>query len=81
MTLKICKIKHKTKLKITCSNLRGLNSGPKLPFKMQHLLRNLNSDIRIVVDSHTDEQTLKALKKEYKLEMAQFNIDGNLVKK
>ena len=47
---------------------------------MQHLLRNLTSDIRIVVDSHTDEQTLKALKKEYKLEMAQFNIDGNLVK-
>ena len=47
---------------------------------MQHLLRNLNSDIRIVVNSHTDEQTLKALKKDYKLEMAQFNIDGNWLK-
>ena len=73
-------MKHKSKLKLTCSNLRGLNTGPKLPFKMQHLLRNLTSDIRIVVNSHTDEQTLKALKREYKTEMAQFNIDGNIIK-
>ena len=69
-----------TKLKITCSNLRGLNTGPKLAFKMQHLLRNLNSDIQIVVNSHCDDHTLNILKKEYKLELAQFNIDGNLVK-
>ena len=52
-----------SKLKISCSNLRGLNSGPKLSFKIQHLLKNLNTDVRIVVDSHCDEQTLQALKK------------------
>ena len=57
-----------------------MNTGPKLSFKMQHIWKNLNLDVRIVVDSHTDEQTLQALKKEYKLELAQFNIDGNLVK-
>ena len=33
-----------------------------------------------MVDSYCDDHTLKALKKEYKLELAQFNIDGNLVK-
>ena len=70
----------KSKLKITCSNLRGLNIGPKLSYKIQHLLKNLNLDVRIVVDSHCDDQTLKALKKEYNLELAQFNIYGNLVK-
>ena len=43
------KMSKKSKLKITCSNLRGLNTGPKLAFKMQHLLKNLNSDVRIVV--------------------------------
>ena len=70
----------KSKLTITCSNIRGLNKGPNLSYKIQHLLKNLNADVRIVVDSHCDNQTLQALKKEYKLEIAQFNIDGNLVK-
>ena len=36
--------------------------------------------MRVVVDSHCDDLTLQALKKEYKLEMAQFNVEGNLVK-
>ena len=70
----------KSKLKITCSNLRGLNTGPKLALKMQHLLKNLNCDVQIVVESHYNNHTLNSLKKEYKLELAQFNIDGNLVK-
>ena len=69
-----------TKLKITCWNLRGLNTGPKLPLKMQHLLRNLNLYIHIVVESYSDDHTLNILKKYYKLELAQFNIDGNLIK-
>ena len=58
----------------------GFNAGPKLPLKMQHLLRNLNLDICIVVDSHCDDHTLNSLKKDYKLELAQFNIDVNLIK-
>ena len=69
-----------TKLKITCSNLQGSNTGPKLALKMKHSLRNLNSDICIVVNSHCDDHTLNILKKDYKLELAQFNIDGILVK-
>ena len=47
---------------------------------MQHILSNLGSDIHIVVDSHDDDHTLDILKKDYKLELAQFNIDGNLIK-
>ena len=71
---------NKSTLKITCSNLRGLNAVQKLPFKMEHLLKNLNWDIRVVVDSHCDDHTLDMLKKDYKLELAQFKIDGNLIK-
>ena len=44
------------------------------------MLKNLTTDVRIVVNSHCDDLTLQSLKKEYKLELAQFNIDGNLVK-
>ena len=68
-----------SKLKISCSNLRGLNTGPKLSYKIQHLLKNLNSDMRIVVDSLCDDHTLQDLRKEYKLQLPQFNIEDNLV--
>ena len=69
-----------TKLKITCSNLWGLNIGLNLHIKIQHLIRNLNMNIHIVVDSHCDNHTLNILKKDYKLELAQFNIGGNFFK-
>ena len=70
--------KYKTKNHLLKS--KGFKCQSKITFKMQHLLRNLSSDIRVVVDSHCDDHTLDRLKKDYKLEPAQFNIDGNLVK-
>ena len=71
---------NKSTLKITLSNLRVLNAGPKLPFKMQHILKNLSSHIQVVIDSNCDDQTLNILRKDYKLEVSQFNIGGSLTK-
>ena len=70
----------KKSIKISCSNLWGLNSGPKVHFKMMHILSNLDSDIKIVIDSHCDDHTLNLLRKDYKLQMSQYDFNGNLTK-
>ena len=57
--------------------LSGLNPGPKLKFKIQHLLINLDSDIKIIIDAHSNENTINILRKDYKMQMAQYDIDGN----
>ena len=67
-------------LKMSCSNVRGLNKSPKLGSKMAHIMTHLDSDIKIVVDAHMDEKTLGYLKKEYKLELAKYEIISNYSK-
>ena len=67
----------KQTVRISCTNIRGLNSLDKLNIKMNHILKNLKSDIKIIVDSHADNTTIDMLMKEFKREMSQFNIIGN----
>ena len=70
----------KSSIKISCSNVRGLNKSPKLGSKMTHILSHLDTDVKVIVDTHTDEHTLSNLRKEYKIEMAKYNIIGNFSK-
>ena len=44
---------------------------------MNHLIKHLNSEIKIIVDSHADSITIDSLKKYYKIEMSQYHIFGN----
>ena len=70
----------KRSLRISCSNVRGLNKSPKLGSKMTHILNHLDTDIKVIIDSHTDKYTLNKLRKEYKIEMAKYSIIGNFSK-
>ena len=47
---------------------------------MAHILTHLDTDIKVIVDSHMDEHTLGQLRKDYKIEMAKYNIIGNFSK-
>ena len=47
---------------------------------MTHILSHLDTDIKVVVDTHADKHTLGQLRKEYKIEMAKYNIIGNFSK-
>ena len=47
---------------------------------MTHILKHLDTDVKEIVDSHTDEFTLGKLRKEYKIGMAKYNIIGNFSK-
>ena len=60
--LKPYKIGTKVKLKISCSNIRGLNNNAKTQIKMQHINQHLDSTIKIVVDAHADN-TIDQLRK------------------
>ena len=40
-------------------------------------MKHLNSDIKIIVDAHADQTTIKLLNIDYRQEMAQYNIIGN----
>ena len=62
------------------TNIRCLNSGPILKYKMKDLLSNLDSDIKIVIHSHTDENTINLFRKDYKLQISQYDIEGNFAK-
>ena len=64
-------------VRISCSNLRGLNSKNKLDVKINHLMVHLKSDIKIIVDAHADQDTIKVLNVKYRQEMAQYNVIGN----
>ena len=68
------------KLTISCSNLRGLNKNPKLNLKMQHLNKHLESIIKVVIDDHADNNTIKQLRMKYKIELSQYEINGNFSK-
>ena len=43
-------------------------------------MSHLDIDIKVIIDSHTDEYTLNNLRKEYKIEMAKYSIIGNFSK-
>ena len=47
---------------------------------MQHINKHLDSTIKIVVDAHADHNTIEQLRKNYKIEMAQYEISGNFSK-
>ena len=70
----------KSSIKMSCSNVRGLNKSPTLEFKMTHILKHLDTDVKVIVDTHTNEFTLGKLRKEYKIEMTQYNIIGKFSK-
>ena len=40
-------------------------------------MKHLKFDIKIIIDAHADETTIKLLNIDYRLEMAQYNIFGN----
>ena len=67
----------KASIRISCTNIRGLNSIGKLGIKMNHILKHLNSEIKIIVDSHADNTTIDSLKKNNKIKMSQYHIFGN----
>ena len=62
-------------------NVRGLNKSPKLESKMTHILRHLDTDIKVIIDTHADQNTLGMLRKEYRIELAKYEIIGNFTKK
>ena len=47
---------------------------------MTHILKHLDSDVKLIIDSHTDNNTLGNLRKDYKTEMAKYEVIGNLTK-
>ena len=47
---------------------------------MTHILKHLDTDVKVIIDSHTDNNTLGKLRKEYKIEMAKYDIIGNFTK-
>ena len=44
---------------------------------MAHILYHLDTEIKVIVDTHTTEHTLGQLRKEYKIEIAKYYIIGN----
>ena len=44
---------------------------------MNHILKHLNSEIKIIVDSHANSTTIDLLKKDYKIELSQYHIFRN----
>ena len=74
--LKMNESTKKHSLKMSSSNIRGLNKSQALGSKMAHILTHLETDVKIMVDTHVDENTLCMLRKEYKFGMAKFNIIG-----
>ena len=47
---------------------------------MTNILRHLDTDVKVIVDSHTDNNILGKLRKDYKLEMAKYEVIGNFTK-
>ena len=47
---------------------------------MTHILKHLDTDIKVIIDSHADLNTLANLRKEYRIEMAKYEIIGNFTK-
>jgi UDP-N-acetylglucosamine transferase subunit ALG13 len=71
---------EKQSLKISCTNIREVNKSRILGFKMAHIFNHLDTDVKIIVDSHTSEQTICNLRKDYKIKMAKYNIKGHYYK-
>ena len=44
---------------------------------MAHILDHLDSKVKIITDAHTTEYTLNNLRKDYKIEIAKYNIEGH----
>ena len=70
----------KTSIKVSSTNIRGLSKSNKLEAKMNHILDHLDSDIKIIIDAHSTENTVNNLRKEFKLKLAKYNITGKYSK-
>ena len=44
---------------------------------MAHIMYHLDTDVKILVDTHADENIIGLLRKDYKIDMAKCNITGN----
>ena len=47
---------------------------------MAHILNHLDSEVKIIIATHTTEHTLNNLRKYFKIELAKYNIEGHLSK-
>ena len=47
---------------------------------MQHLITHLDLDMKVIVDFHVDQNSIDMLRKDYKIELVQFCIQGNFSK-
>ena len=47
---------------------------------MAHILNHLNTNVKIIIDAHTMEQTISNLRKDYKMDMDKYNIEGHYSK-
>ena len=72
--------KENKNLKISYSNIQGLNKSNKLGAKMAHILDHLDSEVKIIIDAHTTKHTLNTLRKEYNTEITKYKIEGHLTK-
>merc|ERR1712239_61397 len=71
---------QKKSLKVSSTNIRGLNTASKREAKIHHLIDHLDSNVKIIIDAHATENTVNILKKEFKLKLAKYNITGNYSK-
>ena len=44
-------------------------------------MTHLDTDVKVLVDTHSDEHTIGQLRKEYKIDMAKYNIIGSFQRK
>ena len=65
---------------MSSTNIRGLNNTNKQETKLNHILDHLDSDVKIIIDAHANENTVNNLKKDFKLKLAKYNITGNYSK-
>ena len=62
---------------MSSTNIQGLNKTNKQETKLNHILDHLDSDVKIIIDAHANENIVNNLKKEFKLKLAKYNITGN----
>ena len=57
----------KHSVKISCSNVRGLKKSSKLESKMTPILKHLDTDVKVILDSYTNKFNSGKLREEYKI--------------
>ena len=58
---------RKHSIQISCTNILGLNKYHTLGSKMAHIMTHLDTDVKILVATHADENTIGLLRNDYKI--------------